>query len=323
MRTVPSTWRIRTLLSTVGIDVGSSAIKLALMEHPLVAEKLKSGQSPAPQDGQKSRILSTHQERIRKRDPQTVAEHCLNQVLKEAGIERDTVVYIAATGEVDALPVKSGYFFGMTTHSRGANFLFPDARSVLDIGALHARAMVIDDRSKVLKYRMTGQCASGSGQFLENISRYLGVTTDEIGPLSLKSDSPEMVSGICAVLAETDVINMVSRGIATEDILKGIHHSLVDRLVKLFRSAGGTFPLVLTGGLARDVGLVKTLDEEFRRKEIEPEIKTHELSPHAGAIGAALWGAFRHHKQAVKKDPHAQSCKTGEQKSIAKAGELA
>jgi benzoyl-CoA reductase subunit D len=99
----------------------------------------------------------------------------------------------------------------MTTHARGAIYLQPEARAVLDMGALHGRAIKVDHRGKVLNYKMTSQCASGSGQFLENIARYLGIAQDEIGELSKQADAPEVVSSICAVLAETDVINMVSR----------------------------------------------------------------------------------------------------------------
>jgi len=116
----------------------------------------------------------------------------------------------------------------MTTHARGAIYLEANARSVLDIGALHGRAIKIDERGKVLNYKMTSQCASGSGQFLENIARYLGVAQDEIGELSQQGDDPEVVSSICAVLAETDVINMVSRGISSSNILKGIQLSSFD-----------------------------------------------------------------------------------------------
>src|SRR5512139_2399595 len=126
----------------------------------------------------------------------------------------------------------------MTTHARGALFLEPRSRAVLDVGALHARAVAMDERGRVLDYKMTSQCASGSGQFLENIARYLGVSQAEVGPLSLEGKTPEMVSSICAVLAETDVINMVSRGISTPNILRGIHESMAARLTKLLKSIG-------------------------------------------------------------------------------------
>ncbi len=136
---------------------------------------------------------------------------------------------------------------------------------------------------------MTSQCASGSGQFLENICRYLGVTIDEIGPLSLKADAPETCSSICAVLAETDVINMVSRGITVPNILRGIHESMAGRYQKLLSSAGATGVVLVTGGLANDAGLLGAL------RDLAPDldVRVHEHSVLAGAIGAGLWGAFR------------------------------
>jgi benzoyl-CoA reductase subunit D len=147
----------------------------------------------------------------------------------------------------------------------------------------------------VLSYKMTSQCASGSGQFLENIARYLGVAVEEIGPLSQSSQNPEKVSSICAVLAETDVINMVSRGIATPDILKGIHLSMASRIVKLLKVTGireGT--ALMTGGLALDTGLLAAVREEMINENVTVQAVNHPDSIYAGAIGAALWGAFRH-----------------------------
>jgi benzoyl-CoA reductase subunit D len=182
----------------------------------------------------------------------------------------------------------------MTTHARGASFLMPEARAVLDVGALHARAMRIDERSRVLGYRMTSQCASGSGQFLENVARYLGIALQEIGPLSCRASSPQLVSSICAVLAETDVINMVSRGISTADILKGIHLSMAGRYLKLLRSIGAEHAVALTGGLAADAGLVQALEEQAKKEGAEMRVLTHPHSIFAGALGAALWGGFRH-----------------------------
>ena len=169
------------------------------------------------------------------------------------------------------------------------------------MGALHGRAISIDERGKVLSYKMTSQCASGSGQFLENIARYLGIAQDEIGTLSRQADDAEVVSSICAVLAETDVINMVSRGITAPNILKGIHLSMAGRLSKLLKSIGVTKGVVMvTGGLALDKGLVAALEEDVARiKDMKATIRSHPDSIYAGAIGAALWGAFRVEKLAA------------------------
>jgi benzoyl-CoA reductase subunit D len=189
----------------------------------------------------------------------------------------------------------------MTTHARGAIYLEPEARAALDVGALHGRAIKMDERGKVERYRMTSQCASGSGQFLENIARYLGIAQSEIGDLSRQGDDPEAVSSICAVLAETDVINMVSRGITIPNIIKGIHLSMAGRLAKLLRviKAGDGVTLV-TGGLALDEGLMAALQECMKEQKLKVTAKSDAASPYAGAIGAALWGAYRVEKLAAE-----------------------
>jgi benzoyl-CoA reductase subunit D len=181
-------------------------------------------------------------------------------------------------------------------------YLDPASRAALDVGALHGRAISIDERGKVLSYKMTSQCASGSGQFLENIARYLGIAQDEIGALSRRADNPEVVSSICAVLAETDVINMVSRGITAPNILKGIHLSMAARLTKLLKAIGATQGVVMmTGGLALDQGLVAALEEDIAKiKGMTATVRSHPDSIYAGAIGAALWGAYRSEKLAAR-----------------------
>ena len=263
-------------IHTVGIDIGSGCVKTVLFrDRDWIARRC---------------------ERIRRRDPMELARQGFDEVLGEAGLEPADVAYTATTGEGENVKFATGHFYSMTTHARGGIFLNPQARAVVDIGALNGRAIWIDERGKVLSYKMTSQCASGSGQFLENIARYLGVAIEEIGPLSRSSQNPEKVSSICAVLAETDVINMVSRGIATADILKGIHLSMASRLAKLLKVTGITKGMaLLTGGLALDEGLLAALREELVNEKITGLTATnHPDSIYAGAIGASLWGAFRH-----------------------------
>jgi benzoyl-CoA reductase subunit D len=270
-------------MMVAGVDVGSSAVKIVVTEDT----------------GNEARVLAKRTERIRRRDPHMVTEDLFHQCIEEAGVRPENLAYTATTGEGEAVPFRTGHFYGMTTHARGGLFLDPEARAVLDIGALHTRGVLLDERAKVLSYRMTSQCASGSGQFLENISRYLGITLDEIGPLSLEADNPEACSSICAVLAETDVINMVSRGISTPNIIKGIHQSMAGRYMRLLTSAGARGVTLITGGLANDVGLVAALREAADQKNAI-EIRAHPDSVYAGALGAALWGAFRSRKLAAR-----------------------
>ena len=270
-----------TTTHTIGIDIGSGAVKSTLFRVT---------------DGQPE-WLAKRCERIRRRDPMTLAQEGLDSVLADAGLAAGEVDYIATTGEGENVKFATGHFYSMTTHARGGVFLHPGISAVVDIGALNGRAIFVDARGKVLAYKMTSQCASGSGQFLENIARYLGVAVEEIGPLSKSSTNPEKCSSICAVLAETDVINMVSRGIATPDVLKGIHLSMASRIVKLLKVTGikqGT--ALVTGGLALDSGLLAAIQEEMVSEKVSVTALSHPDSIYAGAIGAALWGAFRHAK---------------------------
>ena len=270
---------------TAGIDVGTGCVKAVLFQV----------------EGGERRWLARSVERIRQRDPYQLAEEAYESVLREAGVPRGEVAYVATTGDGEHLGFATGHFYSMTTHARGALHLDASTRAVLDIGSLHGRAIRTDDRGKVLTYRMTSQCASGSGQFLENIARYLGIAQDEIGSLSLQGKEPEKVSSICAVLAETDVINMVSRGISAANILRGIHVSMAGRLASLIKGIAAVDGTVLmTGGLALDTGLVGALRDALAEAGSRLEVRSHEDAIYAGAIGAALWGAFRLEKLAAK-----------------------
>jgi benzoyl-CoA reductase subunit D len=270
------------MINTAGIDIGAGAIKVVLFNN----------------DDDNHDWLAKRTARIRQHDPFELTKNTYDELLAENNLTRDDIAYCATTGEGESITYSTGHFYSMTTHARGAIYLEPDARAVLDIGALHGRAIKIDARGKVLNYKMTSQCASGSGQFLENIARYLGVAQDEIGELSQQSDDPEVVSSICAVLAETDVINMVSRGISSANILKGIHISMADRLAKLLKSikAGEEGVVMATGGLALDTGLNAALNEAMEKQNLTVKVTSSPDSIFAGAIGAAIWGAFRYDK---------------------------
>ncbi len=206
------------------------------------------------------------------------------------------MIYVASTGEGELVKRKRGHFYSMTTHARGAYYYHPEVKTVVDLGALYSRVISLEEGARVHNYAMTGQCASGSGQFLENITRYLGVTMDEVGPLSQQSTDPAKTSGICAVLAETDVINMVAQGIPTPDIIKGIHLSIAGRIIKLLSKLKVESPVALTGGMAQDTGIVEAIRELNDEKNMNLEIFQAKNCIAAGAVGAALWGGFRHYK---------------------------
>jgi len=271
------------LITTAGIDVGTGAVKVAIFRH----------------EGEDCEWIARRTAVIRQRDPFKLTETTYDELLADTGLSREDIAYCATTGDGESIGYSTGHFYSMTTHARGAIYLEPKACGVLDMGALHGRAIKIDPRGKVLNYRMTSQCASGSGQFLENIARYLGIAQEEIGELSKQADDPEVVSSICAVLAETDVINMVSRGISAPNILKGIHISMADRLAKLLKSIKVDDGIVMTtGGLALDSGLNAALAESMEKLNLRCTVASSPDSIYGGAIGAALWGAFRYRKLA-------------------------
>jgi len=228
---------------TAGVDLGTGTIKTVLFN----IEDNDTGTGNIE-------WLARRSDRIRQRDPFELAEKGYDSVLADAGLTRDDVQYVATTGDGETIPFRTGHFYSMTTHARGAIYLDPEATSVLDIGALHGRAVKMDERGKVLDYR---------------------IAQDEIGSLSQQADDPEVVSSICAVLAETDVINMVSRGISASNILKGIHLSMAGRLAKLLRVIKVKEGITLaTGGLALDDGLMAALNESMAKQKLTITART-------------------------------------------------
>jgi benzoyl-CoA reductase subunit D len=219
-------------------------------------------------------------------------------ILKKNNLDYEKdIAYLASTGEGDMVEQKRGHFYSMTTHSRGGKFFVPEARTVVDMGGLYVRTIKINENGKVMDYKMTGQCASGSGQFIENISRYLGLAVDEIGEISLQADNPETPSGICAVLAETDVINLVSKGLSTPNIVKGINLSIANRIVKLLGSLKAESPIALMGGMGMNIGMIQAVKELAEENlNTKHEFVSSPDAIYSGAVGAALWGGFRHYK---------------------------
>ena len=268
----------------MGVDVGGSYVKGVIMKYD--------------NDSGEHKLIDKQTEKIRKRNPKDVVVELVDTLLERQNMSYDNdIAYLASTGEGEMVDKKTGHFYSMTTHARGGIYFAPTAKTVVDMGGLYVRAIRVDNRGKVLDYKMTGQCASGSGQFIENISRYLGLAIEEVGPLSLQDDNPEVPSGICAVLAETDVINLVSKGLSTPNIVKGINLSIAQRVVKLLGALKAESPIALIGGMGMNEGMIQAIEElaaENKKKNFE--FISHPDAIYSGAIGAAIWGGFRYYK---------------------------
>jgi predicted CoA-substrate-specific enzyme activase len=192
--------------------------------------------------------------------------------------------YVASTGFGRyQVPFRDVQITEITCHARGAVALSPGTRSVLDIGAMNARAIRVDQNGRVRTFRMNDKCASGAGRFLERVAKGLELQLPDIGALSLRATAPQAISSICAVLAESEVINLVTQGHAVEDILAGTHESIAGRFAALLRQVGVESDVSLTGGVTKNVGMVRALEQRLGMPVI-----VHPDAEFAGALGAAL-----------------------------------
>jgi len=223
-------------------------------------------------------------------DFEKVAAEALEGARAEAGA--DDVVYVATTGLGRyAIAARDIQVTDLTCGARGAAALFPSTKYVLDIGAQCSRAIKLREGGKVKEFHMNEKCAAGSGGFLERAAKYLEVTVPEIGPLSLGAVKPQAISSVCAVLAESEIINHVSEGVSVENILRGIHNSLADRALGLLKRVGLDGEVTFIGGVARQEGMVEALRDKLG-VPINVPAAPHETT----ALGAALLGLQRFRK---------------------------
>src|SRR5512135_248548 len=188
------------------------------------------------------------------------AEAAFEELLKSSGLERSAITYVAATGYGRyTVPFRNTQVTELTAHARAAVHLFPDTRTILDIGGQDIKAIRIDDRGRVRAFRLNDKCAAGTGAFLEKTARYLGLTTDDIGPYALRSTKPVEVSSVCAVFAESEVINHLSTGIPPEDIMQGAIAALAGRAVQLMKRVGLEADYALAGGMTQNQAMVEAI----------------------------------------------------------------
>jgi predicted CoA-substrate-specific enzyme activase len=180
----------------------------------------------------------------------------------------------------------------LTCGARGAAALFPSTRYVLDIGAQCSRAIKLREGGKVKEFHMNEKCAAGSGGFLERAAKYLEVAVSDIGRLSLAAGRPQPISSVCAVLAESEIINHVSEGAGVENILRGIHNSLADRALALLKRVGLDGEVTFIGGVARQEGMVHAL-----RDRLGVAVNVADEPQFITALGAALLGLQRFGKR--------------------------
>ncbi len=230
--------------------------------------------------------------RIRtKTDFEKLAREVIDAARQDAGGSEEPG-YVATTGLGRyAVSARDVQITDLTCGARGAATLFPSTKFVLDIGAQCSRAIKLRDGGKVKEFHMNEKCAAGSGGFLERAAKYLEVTLEQIGPLSLAASKPQTISSVCAVLAESEIINHVSDGATVENILRGIHDSLADRALGLLKRVGLDGEVTLIGGVALQAGMVEAL-----RAKLGVPINVPPAPEFTAALGAALLGLQRYRK---------------------------
>lgn len=255
-----------------GIDIGSGTTKCVLVDEDRGVRG--RGQVKTKADFEKVSCLA------------------MEAACADAGAGADAVGYIATTGLGRyAVPFRDIQITDLTCGARGAATLFPDAGFVLDIGAQCSRAIHLRDGGKVKEFHMNEKCAAGSGGFLERAAKYLEVTVADIGPMSLGATRPQAISSVCAVLAESEIINHISEGVSVENILRGIHNSLADRALSLLKRVGMDGPVTFIGGVARQEGMVVALKDK-----LGVQVNVPDGPEYTTALGAALLGLQRHRK---------------------------
>ena len=218
-----------------------------------------------------------------------LAREVLGRATAEAQATVDDVVYVATTGLGRYnVPFRDVQITDITAVARGAAQLFPGTRSVIDIGAQSTRAIRLLDGGRVKEFRSNDKCAAGAGGFAERAARYLEVRLDDLGDLSLRATSAQQISSVCAVFAESEIINLVTAGHAVEDIVRGIHDSLGQRAFQLLKRVGLEPEVTFVGGMALQRGM---------RVALEAAIGTGANVPArpdmVAALGAALLGQRR------------------------------
>ncbi len=222
---------------------------------------------------------------------QRAAERAFRSVLQKAGLQEEDIAFTIGTG-YGRYRVTFGddQVTEIACHARGAHFLFPGTRTVIDMGGQDTKAIRVGEHGEVVDFVMNDKCAAGTGRFLAACADVMGFSLDDIGPLSLRARHPVRITSVCTVFVEADIMSYLAQGEAPEDILAGVHQAIGARTLSLVRRVGIEPEVTFTGGVSRNVGMVRALEKLLGMK-----LNLSEQSHFAGAIGAALFALERAH----------------------------
>jgi predicted CoA-substrate-specific enzyme activase len=247
-----------------GIDVGSTMTKAVILNKGIIASVI------GPTGPEQRRL----------------ANKVMEEALIQAGISFQAITFVVSTGYGRInVPFADKQFTEITCHAKGIARLFPHARTLIDIGGQDVKGIQLDDTGKILDFVMNDKCAAGSGRFIEVIADTLGVPLDQVGDLSLRSETPAKISNICTIWAQQEVAASLAQRIPISDLLAGVHQSLADRIYRMVLRLKVEDAIIVTGGGGKNRGLLKALSQLLGREILVPEEPLI-----TGAFGAALMG---------------------------------
>ncbi len=250
-----------------GVDVGSTQTKAVIVDDNSGVKILASALVDTGANVQKA------------------AENGFLAACRQAGLRPQQVGFVVGTGYGRyKILFGNAQMTEISCHARGAHFLHPDTRTVIDMGGQDSKAISIGEQGNVLDFVMNDKCAAGTGRFLANAADVLGVPLDFIGPLSLKGKSPVKITTVCTVFVESDILSYLAQGKKPEDILSGVHLAIARRTASLARRVPVEPVISMTGGVSLNIGMVRALEQVLGvNLQVSPQ------AHFAGAIGAALF----------------------------------
>ncbi len=217
--------------------------------------------------------------------PAHSAEEVLHKALALSQVGKNDIKHCVGTGYGrEKIPFADRCISELVCHAKGAQWIMPAVRTIIDIGGQDCKAIRVDAKGQIAKFYTNDKCASGTGRFLEVMADLMGITLEDLGQLSLKSKRPVSLASACTVWAQAEIIRLVGERTPIEDICAGINDAMAGRVATLVGSIGIESDLCMTGGVAKNMGVVKSLETitglRVRRLSVDPQI--------VGALGAAL-----------------------------------
>jgi benzoyl-CoA reductase subunit D len=248
---------------TAGIDLGTQSVKAVILKDGAVISR--------------GQVFSGF-------DPAKAAEQAVGEALKKAKLSLSDVDHVTATGSgMDMAPHSNSTINMMGADAKAGVYLFPKARTIIDIGAEEARAVKCDDKGIMVDFVVNERCAAGAGAFIEAMARALEVKIEEMGPLSLKAERASPINATCVIFGESDVVTLIHRQESKPEIARAIFDAMADRISSMVHRLGVNPDVVLVGGVAKDVGFIASL-----KRKLCVDVLIPEYPEYAGALGAAL-----------------------------------